>query len=464
MCGLVGVAGDLNGLHEKVLKTLLILDSLRGEDSTGVAFVRKWDAEVTVAKQLGSPFELFEDRTFIKAQRTFNRVMMGHNRYATSGGVTKSGAHPFEFDTLVGAHNGTLNSRFRLDDDKDFKVDSQALYHNIEKNGLKETIKRLGGAGNAWSLTWWNKEEESLNFLRNAERPMFLCMSKDGKAIFWASEYWMLDVALMKHGIARNEILATQEHAHLTFNINNQGVIEKPHVAEVKPDPVVYLPPVQSNNQRFPAQQTTTSNSQNTNGTSTVVELRPAVNVEPSGVNKQYAVTNPTGKAQEKEYVSIVKRTFEICAVKTDGNGGKYLSLYDPAEPFIDIRLYPVKQDHILFEHEGAEIVGQVTSFEGTRPADPKALRPYYKVNPWSVSYELEVPPIVDEDEEAILVMDHHGKFISPDDWKKRYSLCSWCSELLRPNQMGNRYTKGGDCLCPSCAKDTSVTELVTLI
>lgn len=41
MCGLVGVAGEITMASEKVLRTLLILDSLRGEDSTGIASIKK---------------------------------------------------------------------------------------------------------------------------------------------------------------------------------------------------------------------------------------------------------------------------------------------------------------------------------------------------------------------------------------------------------------------------------------
>ena len=438
------------------MKTLLILDSLRGEDSTGTAFVSKFQQEVTVAKQLGDPFNLFNDAKFAKAQNRTNSVMLGHNRYATSGGVSKAGAHPFDFDTLVGVHNGTLSARYRLDDDKDFKVDSEALYHNIEKNGLKETIRRLGGQGNAWSLVWWNKEEKTLNFLRNEERTMFMCTSEDQKALFWASEYWMLDVALMRHNIKRGEILATKPHAHLSINIDNKGVLGKPHVVEVKPDPIVVPVVVQKPHQNPPYIPKGGTNL--TKQVSNVVQMPTQQETrKEEGNAKKFEVANPSGLASNICYIDAgIKRKLEILMGRIDGNGQRYLSLFDPKEPCVDIRLYPCKQDEILFELEGSDIEAAITSFEKT---DPKAMRSYYKCSPWTVQYELpEGQP-----EEKDTVMDHHGSLITEAEWKQRYSQCAWCTSNLRPKD-ANRYTRDGDCLCPSCAEDETITSVVTLI
>jgi predicted glutamine amidotransferase len=452
MCGLVGIAGDLNNVHEKVLKTLLVLDSLRGEDSTGVAFVSKFMDEVTVAKSLGDPFNLFNDGKFHKAQQRQNKVMLGHNRYATSGGVNKAGAHPFDYDTLVGAHNGTLGARYRLDDDRDFKVDSQALYHNIEKNGVKETIRRLGGQGNAWSLVWWDKIEKTLNFLRNQERPMHMCSSEDGKALFWASEAWMLDVALARHSIKHNEIFQTAVDTHLSVYINNKGELGKPKVVEVKADPVV-VPVVQmyphAKPKHIPKPQQQQSN--------VVVLTKDAQTPGEVGQAKKYEAVNPKGSASNTSYLSAtIDRTFEILCEKRDANGGRYLSLFDANEPYIDIRLYPCKQDEVLFQLEGSDIQGRVTSFDST---DGGALRPYYKVSPWTVKYDATLAEANIPD----VVMDHLGRLVTAKEWNKNYIACAWCSSGLNHLE-DNRFTAGGDCLCPACAADEKVTENVTLI
>lgn len=468
------MAGDLHGGHDKVLRNLLIVDSLRGEDSTGVAFVGKYGNGVQVAKALGDPFVLFNDGKYEKGLRTVNKVMIGHNRYATSGGVNKAGAHPFEFDTLVGAHNGTISARYRLDDDKDFKVDSQALYWNFEKNGVKETIRRLGGNGNAWSLVWWDKRELTLNFLRNTERPLWMCRSKDGKVLFWASEPWMLLAALSKSNMEHQELFTTDVNVHYCVPINNQGVLGKPVVTRVEPDPVqVAVCQPQTHKPPLIPTKTTQNN---------VVALTPtgtnkAASEVAANVGKsQGSNANNSGLASDPSYLAAKDRKYEILCSRHDGNGGRYLALYDEKEPFIDIRLYPCKSDLHLFDMEGEDVIGDITEFS---KADPKALRGYYKVSPWTVKLIIPTPEKGllekamdaafqdaigdDSDDDTQTTMDHRGKLITKKEFEMQYSSCNWCSSPLDFNDK-NRFTTGGECLCPACAKDPQVTQYVNLM
>jgi hypothetical protein len=422
---------------------------------------------------LGDPFSLFNDGKYEKGMRTVNKVMIGHNRYATSGGVNKAGAHPFDFDTLVGAHNGTISARYRLDDDKDFKVDSQALYHNIEKNGVKETIRRLGGTGNAWSLVWWDKLDQTLNFLRNKERPLWMCRSKDGKVLFWASEAWMLMAALNKANMEHGDLFTTDEDTHYALPIDNKGLMDKPRVEKVVPDAVqVLLPQTHINKPQFiPNKTTQTSVSTSTN----VVPLNktPAASEVAATVGKsQGSGVNNSGLASDPSYLAAKDRTFEILCERMDGNGGRYLALFDPKEQFIDIRLYPCKADQYLFDMEGEDIIGDITEFS---KADAKALRGYYKVSPWTAKLVIPSPEeglltkafnaaiSDDSEDENQTTMDHRGKLITKKEFEMQYSSCNWCSSPLDFNDK-NRFTTGGECLCPACAKDPQVTQYVNLM
>lgn len=467
MCGHVGIAGDMNGTHDKILKTLLILDSLRGEDSTGVAFVSKFTGTVSVAKQLGDPFNLFQDNKFENNMKKLNKVFIGHNRYATSGGVSKTGAHPFEFDTLVGAHNGTLGSKFRLEDHNDFKVDSQALYHNIEKNGLKAAIAPLGAVGNSWSLVWWDKIEQTINFLRNKERPLWMARTEDGNVLFWASEYWMLDVALHRAGIKFGPIFQTEEDTHYSVHIDNKGQMQKPKVSKVEADPVVYAQQYAGSNYRGSPSQTTNTATQKP-VQNNVVQLPAPANtataVTPAtskGVDVSKKETSPfvkhSGLASSGSFLTSKKRVFELLKGQRDGNGAMFISLFDPLEPYIDIRLYPHKTDVFLFDCEGSEIIADVSEY---CTADTTALRGYYKVSPWTVSLSGTTLEQVTVEERFA---DHRGTLITEIEWKEQYSLCSWCSELLDPINR-NRFTHGGDCLCPGCSTNSEVLESVNLM
>lgn len=203
MCGLVGImASDMNNKHKQCLKLLLYFDTLRGEDSTGVAAIRS-NYDVVTFKSTVPGFEYVNDPRFDNLLKMTDKVWIGHNRYGTMGKKTKANAHPFEvvdqeIITLVGAHNGTLKNKYTLDNEKDFGTDSELLLNMIYHQGPKEAISKVGGA---WALTWFNALDNTLNFLRNKERTFFFAYEEGKKAIIWASEQWMIKTACQKAGL-----------------------------------------------------------------------------------------------------------------------------------------------------------------------------------------------------------------------------------------------------------------------
>lgn len=197
MCGHVGMAGVLAYKDEATMKRLLLLDYARGPDSTGFAAIRKTN-EVHIAKIGSHPLDLFDMTRFKAALAgSTSKVFMGHNRAATRGAISTYNAHPYEFDHIVGAHNGTLDytSAKELEDLIGVKhpVDSMAIFESIANVGIAETAKCLKGA---WALVWYDTSDGTLNFLRNKERPMYYAWSKDFKILFWASEWEMLEAAI----------------------------------------------------------------------------------------------------------------------------------------------------------------------------------------------------------------------------------------------------------------------------
>jgi predicted glutamine amidotransferase len=209
MCGIVGIAGNLFSREEMTMKRLLLLDSLRGMDSTGMAAVRMGGKYVVTSKKASHCFNLFDAKSFCDALNGISSLaFIGHNRSATVGGIKDVNAHPFQIDHITGVHNGTLeDSDKRLLEDivgEKFNTDSEALFAAIAKIGVKEVIPKITKgkdmAKGAWSLVWWDTTDMTLNFLRNEHRPMWYCYSDDFKQIFWASEFWMLDAALQKSG------------------------------------------------------------------------------------------------------------------------------------------------------------------------------------------------------------------------------------------------------------------------
>jgi predicted glutamine amidotransferase len=210
MCGLVGIVGNILEKEKRMFDCMLMLDTIRGPHSTGVARVFD-NNQVQVLKEKGTPWDLINDdpRSYynVSANASIPRVvsggfkvLMGHNRWATVGEITAENAHPFECGPIVGAHNGTLYdmSRKKLYLNEVVGTDSQAIYENMAYNGIDDTFSKLDGA---WALTWYDKDEKSFNIVRNKERPLTYAFNKKGDVMFYASEEWMIFQAAERCGV-----------------------------------------------------------------------------------------------------------------------------------------------------------------------------------------------------------------------------------------------------------------------
>ena len=193
MCGLVGMAGDLDFQDRtKIFKDMLTVSQLRGRDSTGVFAVD--DANVyDFCKQLGSPESLISSRNYerVVEDNFSSKIVVGHTRHKTVGNVSLVNAHPFDFPDrmLIGVHNGTLTNPAGSYG----KTDSERLYELLAEAYTKEEVlKVLKDVHGAYALIWWDGLDETLNFVRNDQRPLNFAYSEDLKQMYWVSEKWML--------------------------------------------------------------------------------------------------------------------------------------------------------------------------------------------------------------------------------------------------------------------------------
>ena len=236
MCGLCGVFGFISQDERRAFGSLQLFGQLRGRDSTGLAILPSTlDQPIKIFKELGGVEALvmqnkdaFDQRTWLLNPTINGRCFIGHHRHATSGSVDKESAHPFDLDNIVGCHNGTLLD-YSIADlpsySKDL-IDSQVILKEIDTGKtLEEIIEYVKGA---WALVWWNKSEQTLNMCRNDERGLHVAMTVDNRTLFWASESWMLDVALRRAGFNPDKfkILDTTPHKHLIWERNSKYKIE----------------------------------------------------------------------------------------------------------------------------------------------------------------------------------------------------------------------------------------------
>ncbi len=430
ICGIIGAAGDLNAKHEQAMRTLLILDSLRGEDSTGIVCVPKFNNGVKVAKQTGDPFQLFDHKTYDKAMLGTQRAIIGHNRYATTGVISRNNAHPFEHETCVGVHNGTLKTKYLLADPGNYQVDSDNIYHHIDKHGLHDALKYMDGA---WALVWWDKEVDSINFLRNKERPLMMCWSKDAKCLFWASESWMLRVALGRHGIEHQEVFEMESDIHYEIMIDRNGIMGKPRMSNA---PSTYKPYVAPIN---------------------LVPNKPATQmtvVPPVKKEEPAPATPKKPEMPDASYLSTKECCIETISVNIDDHGSNYIACFDPNKEYVEVRLYAKPRDPI-WKLVGCEIVANISGHGCTGGG-----RMYYKVSPHD--FHIIVPAETEEEPEET-VASHTGRLITESEFRKTYSGCDWCSQPLDFGAR-NRFTTGGQCICEDCVRVPAVLEAVNLI
>lgn len=217
MCGLVGVAGDIKKVDVDIFNQLLFADTLRGQDSTGVASIDIL-GNVDWIKRVGVASDLQDLRNYDTVVCTRKKVIIGHNRYGTQGAKSNANAHPFEHGTIVGAHNGTVpyDAKLKLPDASTFGTDSEAIINSINKQGIEATLSVLHGA---WALTYYDSGNETLNFIRNKERPLYYCFNKDETVLYWASEIGMLQWIIGRNNVEIGTTYMLAVDTLLSFSI-----------------------------------------------------------------------------------------------------------------------------------------------------------------------------------------------------------------------------------------------------
>jgi hypothetical protein len=225
MCGLVAVfSKNLSGFTQEMrdtFGTLMLIDTLRGEDSTG-AFMVRLNGDVDIAKGAITGAEFIKTKEYKKLWGDCwgqGAALIGHNRKATKGVVNDENAHPFVVDDqIVLVHNGGIFGDHKEHANVD--VDSHAIAHLLHRHDTVE--EALGKFYGAYALIWYDVEKEEVHIIRNKERPLWWMETENSWV--WASEKAMLMFTAARCGL-KIKVAPTmlEEDSLNTFTLKRGG-------------------------------------------------------------------------------------------------------------------------------------------------------------------------------------------------------------------------------------------------
>jgi hypothetical protein len=204
MCGIVGlIASYNNGLSHneaKAFRDMVVVDSLRGFDSTGVySIATNGNVQLHKEASTGATFVTRDEYDKFNTAAINNAIfVVGHNRAATRGTVNDKNAHPFCVeDNIILVQNGTYRGSHAHHKDTD--VDTEAIAWVLHEHPLdiQTALQKIDAA---YCLVWYNVKDQALYMIRNHERPMFIAYTASGGILF-ASEGETIMLAASRNDI-----------------------------------------------------------------------------------------------------------------------------------------------------------------------------------------------------------------------------------------------------------------------
>jgi len=221
MCGLAGaILGKKRRRRDElrviagVFTELLVLNETRGTDAAGLAVVRK-DGSHKLFKRPGPASALVEDKLYHAVLDLDNKatVVLGHTRRKTRGSESNNrNNHPAcvgPAPILAATHNGCiLNADYlakKLRLPRKAEVDSEVLYRILHRAGdIAELRKLLALCRGRMSVAYVRMDKPDRLCLLKGDMPLSAAWVRRLRAVFYASEDWMLEKALA--GFDREEL------------------------------------------------------------------------------------------------------------------------------------------------------------------------------------------------------------------------------------------------------------------
>jgi len=390
---MVGVFGDVGQKEINYFRDALVADSVRGYHSTGVASIihdrKNKDYKCWYYKEVVTGAEAVTDKTYKSVyDDKANIAIVGHNRWATAGKVNKDNAHPFTHKHITLMHNGTLHDTQGLKGNHD--TDSEQICDTFSQSeDIVEVLEALFGA---FALVWFNTADNTLNFAKNEDRPLFFIRNKKKNTLYYASELKMIEWCMERNKIplVDAEVLELPAGEWWSYQIDDMGSLKELEPTITRFDPTSYYSPYY--NSYVPQ-----------------VQKRPY----------------QTGDSVSFKVISIedaryAKKSCSITGVTTADDGS-----------LCRVRGYSVPLASLPLVQVGDKVKAEVS---GCSPSYDKeyAMELYLKGNGF---FELE--PKEETEEVATIECDNCQRYVTVEeceDWyhQQGYTVCNDCNEYLK--------------------------------
>jgi len=223
-------------------KAMMLLTSLRGTHSTGMAGIRLEKGEPAIVKSVGNPYRLFGTNgvdKFVGNILMKYKTVIGHCRFATRGTIDAMNAHPFREGHIILAHNGVISNFHALKDYKEHKhidVDSHLVAKLFQEKGAEKVLPTLDGA---FVFTWLDLNTRTFNVAKNSERPLYAAKIKGKNTLFFASEEATLAWHSQRNKVEFDEFWEVPDNIIYTYPMDSITPVETPFESYKRP-PVKY--------------------------------------------------------------------------------------------------------------------------------------------------------------------------------------------------------------------------------